>query len=214
MTSETAMSYRARRDEQREDSRNRILDAAVACLVEGGYANATTPRIQKRAGISRGGFLHHFPSRDALLVAASEHLARRRILISAAKAEEIARSHPAGPARLTQMVELLWSTFHEPHWWAALELWTAARTNDEIATALRPVERHLGGIVRGAVDAMFGPYYVGHPRYPQVRELLLSSMRGVALTYTFDRRDPNRDPNLSVWKDLVLVLLHDQDQEP
>ncbi|EFC85755.1 TetR/AcrR family transcriptional regulator [Parafrankia sp. EUN1f] len=212
MTSDTDTSYRARRDGQREDSRNRILDAAVDCLVEGGYVNATTPRIQKRAGISRGGLLHHFPSRDALLVAASEHLARRRIAISVARAEQIARSHPVGPERLTQMVELLWSTFHEPHWWAALELWTAARTNDEIATALRPTERHLGGIVRGAVDAMFGPYYVGHPRYPQVRELLLSSMRGLALAYTFDRRDPTRDPNLSMWKDLVLVLLDGQDQ--
>lgn len=209
MTTEAEMRYRARRGEQREDSRNRILDAAVDCLIEGGYANATTPRIQARAGISRGGLLHHFPSRDALLVAASEHLARQRITSTSERAEEIARSYPAGPERLTRMVELLWSTFHEPHWWAALELWTASRTNDEIAAALRPVERHLGGIVRGAVDAMFGPVHVGHPLYPQVRELLLNSMRGLALTYTFDRRDPGNDPNLNVWKDLVLVMLQD-----
>ncbi|KPM52622.1 TetR family transcriptional regulator [Frankia sp. CcI49] len=212
MTSEAELSYRARRDEQREDSRNRILDAAVDCLIEGGYASATTPRIQARAGISRGGLLHHFPSRDALLVAASEHLARRRIASTAATAEQIARTHPAGPQRLTRMVELLWTTFHEPHWWAALELWTAARTHDEIAVALRPVERHLGAIVRDGVDAMFGPDYTGHPRYPQVRELLVSSMRGLALTYTFDQRDPIHDPHLAMWKDLVMVMLHDHDE--
>jgi AcrR family transcriptional regulator len=209
MTSEAEMRYQARRDEQRQDSRNRILDAAVDCLIEGGYASATTPRIQARADISRGGLLHHFPSRGALLVAASEHLARRRIAAASKQAEEIARLHPAGQERLTRMVELLWSTFHEPHWWAALELWAASRTNDELAQALLPVERHLGAIVRGAVDQMFGPFYVGHPRYPQVRELLLNSMRGLALTYTFDRRDPRLDPNLSIWKDLVLVVLHD-----
>jgi hypothetical protein len=94
------------------------------------------------------------------------------------------------------MVELLRSTFHEPHWWAALELWTASWTNDDIAASLRPEDRRLGGVIRNLVDGMFGPAYIGHPRYPQVRELLLASMRGIAVTYTFDRRGPTRDPNL------------------
>ena len=209
MTTDAEDRYRTRRDEQREDSRTRILDAAVDCLVEGGYASATTLRIQARAGISRGGLLHHFGSRDALLVAASEHLAQHRIERTSSQAEEIARLHPAGHERLSRMVELLWSSFHEPHWYAALELWTAARTNDEIAAALRPVERHLGNVVRSAVDAMFGPAYVGHPRYPQMRELLLNSMRGLALTYLFDGRDPTQDPNLSTWKNLVLLTLEE-----
>lgn len=209
MTSEAVEAYRSRRQEQREDSRTRILDAAVECLVEGGYTNATTPRIQARAGISRGGLLHHFPSRTALLVAASQHLAQQRIARTAAQAEEIARSYPEGPERLHRMIDLLWSSFHEPHWHAALELWTAARTDDELADALRPAERYVGGMVRSAVDAMFGPSYVGHPRYPQVREFLLNAMRGLALTYTFERRDPSTDPNLSAWKDLVTTLLHD-----
>ena len=34
-------------------------------------------------------------------------------------------------------------------------------------------------------------------------------MRGVALTSTFDRRDPSRDPNLAIWKDLATTLLAD-----
>jgi hypothetical protein len=85
------------------------------------------------------------------------------------------------------MVELLWSTFHEPHWWASLELWAASRTNDELAASLLPHERRLGGVVRSAIDAM----------------------RGIALTYAFDRRDPARDPNLATWKDLAMIMLAD-----
>src|SRR5690349_1200304 len=95
-SSEAAQGYRRRREEQRTDSRNRILDAAVDCLIEGGFSNATTPRIQARAGISHGGLLHHFPSRSALLVAASQHLASRRIAVTRERAEEIARSYPEG----------------------------------------------------------------------------------------------------------------------
>jgi AcrR family transcriptional regulator len=211
-SSDAAQEYRRRREEQRTDSRNRILDAAVDCLIEGGFSNATTPRIQARAGISHGGLLHHFPSRSALLVAASQHLASRRIAVTRERAEEIARSYPEGPQRLQRMVELLWLTFHEPHWWAALELWTASRTNDEIAGSLLPEERGLGGVIRIDIDDMFGPPYTAHPRYPQVRELLLSSMRGIALTYTFDRRDPSRDPHLRTWQDLVTVMLEVEDR--
>ena len=66
-----------RREARTATSRARILDAAVACLVESGYSGATTLQIQARAGVSRGRLLHHFPSRDELLVAASRHLATR-----------------------------------------------------------------------------------------------------------------------------------------
>ena len=207
MTTEAAEGYRKRRDDQRADSRVRILDAAVDCLIEGGFSHATTPRIEARAEISHGGLLHHFPSRGALLVAASQHIAARRIAAARERAEEIVRSHPEGPDRLLAMVELLWSTFHEPHWWAAVELWTASRTNDEIAESLLPEERRLGAVVRGLMDEMFGPVHAAHPRYPQVRDLLLSSMRGIALTYTFDRRDPRQDPHVATWAALVTLML-------
>lgn len=207
MSTDAAEGYRKRRDDQRADSRVRILDAAVDCLIEGGFSTATTPRIEARAGISHGGLLHHFPSRGALLVAASQHIAARRIAAARQRAEQIALSHPEGPERLLPMVELLWSTFHEPHWWAAVELWTASRTNDEIAASLLPEERRLGAVIRTLMDEMFGPVYAAHPRYPQVRELLLSSMRGIALTYTFDRRDPRHDPHVATWTALVTVML-------
>ena len=109
--------------------------------------------------------------------------------------------------RVDLVIDLMWASFHEPHYWAAIELWTAARTEDAIAEALLPEERRLGGVIRSSVDEMFGPALSGHPRYPQLRELLLTSMRGVALTYGFDRRDPHTDPHLAQWKDTALVLL-------
>ena len=62
------------RSERTADSRLLILDAAVACLVEDGYAGASTLAVQARAGVSRGRLLHHFPSRAELLVAAAGHL--------------------------------------------------------------------------------------------------------------------------------------------
>jgi AcrR family transcriptional regulator len=67
------------RDRRTAVSRRRILDAALEGLVEAGYAGASTLMVQRRAGMSRGGLLHHFPSKDDLFVAAAQHLARARV---------------------------------------------------------------------------------------------------------------------------------------
>ena len=88
-----------------------------------------------------------------------------------------------------------------------VELWTAARTNPELQRALLPEEREVGAAIRAAADAFYGPRLVGHPRYQLVRDLILTSMRGVGLTYAFDPRDPRTDPHLPMWKDLARTLL-------
>ncbi len=64
--------------ERSASTREALLDATIACLVEDGYANTTTARVSERAGLSRGAHLHHFQTRQALLAAAMEHLAERR----------------------------------------------------------------------------------------------------------------------------------------
>jgi AcrR family transcriptional regulator len=197
---------RGRREERTAASRARILDAAVACLVESGYAGATTLRIQARAGVSRGRLLHHFPSRDELLVAASRHLATERLRATAARINGLARGL-TGAERLDRAVELMWETFSEPHFWAAVELWTAARTNTELQRALLPEEREVGAAIRAGADAFYGPRLVAHPRFAQVRDLILTSMRGVGMTYAFDPRDPRTDPHLPLWKGLARTLL-------
>ncbi|HEY0814979.1 MAG TPA: TetR/AcrR family transcriptional regulator [Pseudonocardia sp.] len=197
---------RGRREERTATSRARILDAAVACLVESGYAGATTLRIQARAGVSRGRLLHHFPSRDELLVAASRHLTTERLRSTEERVRSLSRGL-TGAQRLDRWVELTWEAFSEPHFWAAVELWTAARTNEGLRRSLLHEERAVGAAIRAGADAFYGPQLVANPRYPQVRELLLTSMRGVGLTYAFDPRDPATDPHLPVWKDMARTLL-------
>jgi hypothetical protein len=54
---------------------------------------------------------------------------------------------------------------------------------------------------------MFGPELSALPGFPELVGGLLTSMRGAALTYTFERLDHRRDPNLAVWKRLARVYL-------
>src|SRR5688572_16801118 len=129
---------------RRASSRALILDAAVDLLVERGYCGTTTVAIQERAGVTRGRLLHHFPSRDAVLVAAAQHLADERIIDMEQWFEHIDDPDPGGPARIDQAITLLWSTFRQPYFWAAMELWSAARTDEGLRNELASSERRLG----------------------------------------------------------------------
>lgn len=173
-----------------------ILDSAVEVLIEFGYSGASTLKIQERAGVSRGRLLHQYPDRDTLLVAAVQHIAEARVTSTLSLDEWPA---DAG-ARIDAAVATLWSTYHQGYFWAATELWLAARSNRRLAEALAPKEQALGIAIRAAIDDMFGPQLAAHPAYVDLRELLNTSMRGVALTYAFDPRDPALDPHVARWQ--------------
>ena len=184
------------------DTRSRILESAVACLAEEGYAATTTSRIQARAGVSRGSLLHQFPSKDDLLVAAVQHLA-------AARTADLDGQPERTVGDVDASVEALWDSLHGPLFAATLELWLAARNSPELAAVLAPREHELGRTIRLAIAEMFGDRLAAHEAFPDFVALLLTSMRGVALTYTFERRDHRRDPNLAVWKRLARTYLAD-----
>ncbi|MBA5846125.1 MULTISPECIES: TetR/AcrR family transcriptional regulator [Gordonia] len=184
-------------------TRTRILDAAIRVLVDRGYSGASTVAIQNEAGMSRGRLLHHYPSRDALLMAAVGHLARTRI-------EELPSrvDWPDDPiARISLATDVGWSTFHQPYFVASMELWVAARTNENLRTALLPTEREIGKTVREAVAGFLGPELTASPRYADLYPILFTSMRGAATTYLIDRRDPRTDPHLRLWKDMIRIYL-------
>jgi AcrR family transcriptional regulator len=178
------------------ETREKILQAAVCCLAEDGYAATTTSRIQERAGVSRGSLLHQFPSRDDLLIAAIQHLCDQRMA-----------DLPAGRGGIDGAIDALWGLFHGPLFRAAVQLWVAAEHKPELAAALAPRERELGRRIKSSLIVLFGKRYAGHPALAALISLLVSSMRGVALTYAFEPRDHTRDPNLVLWRRLAHEML-------
>jgi AcrR family transcriptional regulator len=119
--------------------RLRLLEATVDCLVELGWAGTTTTVVSRRAGVSRGAQLHHFPSKQALVVAAVEHLSDRRQDDMRASAAFLTDER-----RIRGGLEILAAQFVSPVFFAALELWVAARTDSELREAVGPLERRIG----------------------------------------------------------------------
>lgn len=157
--------------------RRRLLDATVAALHELGYRRTTTREVQQRAGVSRGALLHHFGSRSELIVAAMEHLAEQRV----GEVGRLAASPPpTSSGRRQWAIEVLWSTFDGPLFTASLELWLAARTDDELLAALAPRERALGRVIREVARDLFGPKLSAAENFDENLEIMLDAMRGAA----------------------------------
>jgi AcrR family transcriptional regulator len=159
-------------------TRAALLDAAIECLVERGYAATTTIETVRRAGVSRGAQLHHFPTKAQLMAEAVEHLFDRR---RAEFREAFAAIDPKAD-RLDAALELLWSIFQGPAFVAWTELWVAARTDPELAVAVLDVERHFTAETRSMFAELFPEqspsgtllYHIG-------RDFAFAVMTGVAL---------------------------------
>ena len=94
---------------RKEQSHERIVDAAARAIRRVGYAGVGVADVMKEAGLTHGGFYAHFPSRDAMLVAAMERAGRDG---AARMTQGIARRRAEGASPLRALVEGYLSETH------------------------------------------------------------------------------------------------------
>src|SRR3954453_10429544 len=112
--------------QRREATQTKLLDAAVECLTERGYAATSVVDVQQRAGVSRGALQHYWPSRAALVVDAVKALFDSMAARLRADMADRAAIADARPARRVELaIELLWGSFDSALFRAELELWVA-----------------------------------------------------------------------------------------
>jgi TetR/AcrR family transcriptional regulator, transcriptional repressor for nem operon len=59
----------------RGQARDKLLVAALKLIRANGYSATSVDDLCKEAGVTKGAFFHHFPTKDALAVAAANHWA-------------------------------------------------------------------------------------------------------------------------------------------
>ena len=135
MTKETARTRRYSRLKA-ADRRRLLIEAAIACLGEGGMSAFTVDRICRAAGVSRGLINHHFDSKDALLAAVYETMTEPRA--------ETLQSTLADPAsrpedRLAAIIRLSFApdAFDVTQTRVWLALWGEVSTNRALQAAHR-----------------------------------------------------------------------------
>ena len=185
---------RVPQEERTRAMRARLLEATVDCLVERGFSHTSTTLVSERAGVSRGAQLHHFPTKNDLVVAAVEHLTDVRGADLAAAAERL----PTGKRRTRAVLQMLADHFTGPVFTAALELWVAARTDETLLAAVEPLEQRVGRETHRLTVELLG----ADESRPGVRELVqatLDLVRGLGLANTISDDARRRARILDRW---------------
>jgi AcrR family transcriptional regulator len=174
------------------ETREALLDAAINCLVEVGYANTTTRMVAERAGVSRGAQTHHFPSKTELVAAAIEHLFDQQ----ARRFHEVFAAQPADQRTLDQAVAILWEIVSGPSYAAVLEVTVAARTDPELRVVVHGMSAVLESTVVGLLREFF-PTFQDERVARTIIDFGFTLVQGAAISAYAGYGDPERTIRLT-----------------
>jgi AcrR family transcriptional regulator len=192
----TAGGDRVPKQDRSRATRQRLLEAAVACLAEHGWAGSTVSAVAERAGVSRGAAQHHFPTREDLFTAAVEYVAEER-------SGALRDLFPEGTAQdrravVTALVDL----YTGPLFRAALHLWVAASNEAQLGPRVTELEARVGRETHRIAVELLG----ADESRPGVRETvqgLLDMARGLGLANLLTDDTARRHRVVTQWAALL-----------
>jgi len=188
------------------ETRRKLVDATLDALMDLGYQNTSTLEIVRRAGVSRGALVHHFPSKADLVAAAAEQMLER----ATDEIRELAANVRSAGMTLDDFVDHLWGMFSGRLFYITLEYVTRARTDPDLREKLSPVVVKF----HRALDAIWRRFFRGTrltgAQVDQILNLTLCLLRGMGVQ-TVLRDDPRYyDELLSTWKALLSQVVEVQ----
>ncbi|MET8149529.1 TetR/AcrR family transcriptional regulator [Actinoplanes sp. NPDC049668] len=183
-------------------TRRHLLETAIRCLADHGWETSTVGFIAAEAGISRGAVQHHFRTREALILAALEHMFAER----AALLDALPDPGGCGPERVHAVVTGLVDAIGGELFRAALQVWTVAAAEPELRSAVVPLERHFARGVHHRAVRLLGV----DDTDPAVRALIQATLdlaRGLALADVLTDDSRRRAGVVRAWSNQLAAAL-------
>lgn len=172
-----AKPKRRTQEERSAETRGRLLEATIDLLIERGYARLTTADIAKRAGVSNGARVHHFRTKEDLVVAANAELYEKAVSLGTARSANARTSkHP-----FKDCFDDLISLYFGRWFLGSLDATVAARTDKRLARRLHPIILDYHAAVRRAWTGAFAESGLGEKDAAEAYEVILYTVRGMAL---------------------------------
>jgi AcrR family transcriptional regulator len=161
------------------DSRQRVLDAAVRCILEQGLYRASSNAIAEQAGLSWGVIQYYFGTREALMLAVLEEGARRL----QAAVQEATITGESVPERVESYLDILMRYYGSPDYLAFIQVLISLshdpRTSEQTREHLERVnEASQPPLRRLQAEVLAGTGITS----PDLGSLLFHSLRGLALS--------------------------------
>lgn len=189
---------RTPRQARSRTTRRKLLGAAVEALADRGWHATTMLEVAARAGVSRGAAQHHFPTREALVVAAVEQLAEEQITELRRRADAL----PSGRARTAAVAEMLLDLYTGVKFRAALDLWVAASHDEGLRDVLVPLQARVGREAHRVAVELLG----ADETRPGAREAVQATLdlaRGLGLANLLTDDGPRRAQIVRQWAHML-----------
>lgn len=181
-------------------TRARLIEATIRCIVKMGYANTTTPQVATEAGLSRGAMLHHFENGAALIKAAIVELHEKRLRAFRRAADT--ENHDVGT-----LVRTYWRQVQKPAFIAFHELALAARTHPELARILQPLQVEFRERFNTQAVALFPEWQEDLPGFGVAMTLSQTMLEGMAINLATGAMDQAMvDPMLAMLETQIRSL--------
>lgn len=181
-------------------TRAKLIDAAIRCIVRFGYANTTTPRVAAEAGLSRGAMLHHFENGQALIKAAIVELHEKRL-------RAFRRAADLGDHDVGTLVRTYWRQLQKPDFVAFHELALAARTHADLARILHPLQAEFSARFSEQAYALFPEWAGQRDRFDLAMTLSQTMLEGLAIgVLTGSVPDSNVEPMLRLLETQIRAM--------
>ena len=189
-------------------TREGILDAAVSCFVDIGYAATTTARIAEVAGVSRGAMLHHFASKAELVQAAVEHLHRKLVALYSASIDAI--THDLAVAeRNRRGLRGYWNYLSSDLFIAYHELCVAGRSDPELQRILETTVVRFDAAVRTANESLFPEWAAKGELFEFAMDITKFLMEGMAVSQITGQKEKRIERMIRCLGDRLDEIFHE-----
>jgi AcrR family transcriptional regulator len=178
--------------------RQRLIDAAIACLRRVGYAATTTQLVMEEAGVSRGAMLHHFPTKVDLIIAVAEAAATYQDSYVRRRLANIA----PGIDLFLAITTATWEVMCEPPASALIEIIIASRSDPALGERFPAIAERLEANQREGVWAVAKELGIrDRDAIERMVRLHRAAMRGLAIEmmFTGDRKAADEGMELLEW---------------
>lgn len=173
-------------------TRVKLIEATIRCIVKAGYASTTTPQVAAEAGLSRGAMLHHFENGAALIKAAIVELHEKRL-------RAFRRAADTDHHDTATLVRTYWRQINKPTFVAFHELALASRTNADLARILHPLQVEFRERFNTQAVTLFPEWQGARDRFHLAMTLSQTMLEGMAINLLTGAMDENMvDPMLKL----------------
>ncbi|MEM7707290.1 MAG: TetR/AcrR family transcriptional regulator [Pseudomonadota bacterium] len=195
--------------ERSRETREKIIQGTLRCLQQHGYAGTTVSRVLAESGVSRGAYLHHYPSKADLFRDAAEQLMRaayRRL-------GKATQSTSGERETLARMFRAAWQdVFKQPEADIFIELAVASRSDDTLARIFHPLAMAYVTTLRQSA----GHYFEGQGTQDPADLVMLTQwlFRGMAMDLPLADQPDYFDRFISLWIEMMSSQLKLRNELP